>query len=151
MGQYFADYMATEPAQTLLTQSVSSMVDASGLQQQLASAMSGYMQDLMGNFSQSLADSLKTGMASVMEQVMGQIAANIQSAMEQMVQQLGENLANAFQFDPDEFASAFSMNMDADDLAELLQSMSLAQGSTYESNLSSLDYVDFADPSTISI
>lgn len=151
MGEYFADYMATEQAQNLLTQSVSSMVDASGLQQQLASAMSGYMQQLMGSVSQSLGESLKTGMVSVMEQVMGQIASNVQSAMESMVQQLGENLANAFQFDPDEFASAFSMNMDADDLAELLQSMSFAQGATYESNLSSLDYVDFADPSTISI
>ena len=63
----------------------------------------------------------------------------------------GENLADAFQIDPDDFANAFSMNMNADELAELLRSMSSAQGATYESNLSSLDYVDFNNPSSISI
>ena len=151
MGDYFADYMGSEPAQSLLSQGVASMVDTSGLQEQLASAMTGYMQELMGSLSASLAQSLQAGLAAVMEQVMGQIASNMQSAMEQVVRQLGENLADAFQFDQDEFAAAFSMNMDADDLSELLQSMSFAQGATYESNLSSLDYVDFDEPSVISI
>ena len=151
MGAYFADYMGTEQAQTLLTQSVAEMVDTSGLQAQLSSTMTDYMQSMMGSVSQALGESIKTSMASVMEQIMQQIAANMQTAMEGVVQQLGENLASAFQFDPEEFANAFTMNMDADDLSELLKSMSMTQGSTYESNLSSLDYVDFADPSTISI
>ncbi len=151
MGAYFADYMGTEQAQTLLTGSIASMVDASGLQEQLASTMTGYMQTLMGSVAQSLGSSIQTAMASVMEQVMQQIADNIQTAMEGVVQKLGENLADAFQFDPEDFAAAFTMNMDAEDLSELLQSMSFSQGATYESNLSSLDYVDFADPSTISI
>ena len=109
------------------------------------------MTELMGSFSSSMGDALKDGMASVMEQVMQQIADNIQSAMEEMINQLGENLADAFQIDPDDFANAFSMNMNADELAELLRSMSSAQGATYESNLSSLDYVDFDNPSSISI
>nr|WP_317399944.1 ABC transporter ATP-binding protein/permease [uncultured Gemmiger sp.] len=151
MGAYFADYMGTDQAQTLLTQSIAQMVDTSGLQTQLAATMSGYMQSMMGSVSQALGESIKTAMASVMEQVMQQIATNMQTAMEQVVQQLGENLASAFQFDPEEFANAFTFNMDADDLSELLKSMSMTQGSTYESNLSSLDYVDFSDPSGISI
>lgn len=41
--------------------------------------------------------------------------------------------------------------MNAEDLTELLRSMSSAQGATYESNLSSLGYVDFDSPSSISI
>ncbi|MGI6000357.1 MAG: ATP-binding cassette domain-containing protein [Candidatus Merdisoma sp.] len=151
MGEYFADYMNTEKAQAVLSQGVASMVDASGLQEQLAGSMQGYMTELMGSFSSSMGDALKDGMASVMEQVMQQIADNIQSAMEEMINQLGENLADAFQIDPDDFANAFSMNMNADELAELLRSMSSAQGATYESNLSSLDYVDFDNPSSISI
>ena len=151
MGAYFADYMSTDQAQTLLTGSIASMVDASGLQQQLASTMTVYMQTLMGSVADSLSSSIQTAMASVMEQVMQQIADNMQSAMEGVVEKLGENLANAFRFDPEDFAAAFSMNMDAEDLSELFQSMSFTQGATYESNLSSLDYVDFADPSTISI
>ena len=151
MGEYFADYMNTEKAQAVLSQGVASMVDASGLQEQLAGSMQSYMTELMGSFSSSMGDALKDGMASVMEQVMQQIADNIQSAMEEMINQLGENLADAFQIDPDDFANAFSMNMNADELAELLRSMSSAQGATYESNLSSLDYVDFDNPSSISI
>ena len=151
MGEYFADYMSTEQAQKVLSEGVSSMVDASGLQQQLAGSMQSYMTELMGSFSDSMGTALKDGMASVMEQVMEQIADNIQSAMEDVVKKLGENLADAFQIDPDEFAEAFSVNMNAEDLTELLRSMSSAQGATYESNLSSLGYVDFDSPSSISI
>ena len=151
MGEYFADYMSTEAAQKVLSEGVSSMVDASGLQQQLAASMQSYMTELMGSFSDSMGTALKDGMASVMEQVMEQIADNIQSAMEDVVKKLGENLADAFQIDPDEFAEAFSVNMNAEDLTELLRSMSSAQGATYESNLSSLGYVDFDSPSSISI
>ena len=151
MGEYFADYMSTEQAQKVLSEGVASMVDASGLQQQLAGSMQSYMTELMGSFSSSIGTALKDGMASVMKQVMQQIADNIQSAMEEVVKKLGENLADAFQIDPDEFAEAFSVNMDADDLTELLRSMSSAQGATYEGNLSSLGYVDFDSPSSISI
>ena len=151
MGDYFADYLSTEPAQTLLSQSVSSMVDTSGLEQQLTDTMSEYMETLMGSMSASLQSSIQAGMTAVMGQVMQQISQSIQSSMEQAMQQLSQNLTNAFQFDPDDFAATFSVKMDAEDLAELLQSMSMSQGVTYESNLSSLDYVDFSNPSTISI
>ena len=151
MGEYFADYMSTERAQKVLSEGVAAMVDTSGLQEQLAGVMKDYMTKLMGSFGESMGDALKEGLAAVMEQVMEQIADNIQSAMEEVVKKIGENLADAFQIDADDFAEAFSMNMDAEELSELLRSMSSAQGATYESNLSSLDYVDFDNPSEISI
>ena len=151
MGEYFADYMSTERAQKVLSEGVAAMVDTSGLQEQLAGVMKDYMTKLMGSFGESMGDALKDGLAAVMEQVMEQIADNIQSAMEEVVKKIGENLADAFQIDADDFAEAFSMNMDAEELSELLRSMSSAQGATYESNLSSLDYVDFDNPSEISI
>ena len=151
MGEYFADYMSTERAQKVLSEGVAAMVDTSGLQEQLAGVMKDYMTKLMGSFGESMGDALKDGLAAVMEQVMEQIADNIQSAMEEVVKKIGENLADAFQIDANDFAEAFSMNMDAEELSELLRSMSSAQGATYESNLSSLDYVDFDNPSEISI
>ena len=98
-----------------------------------------------------ITEAMEQTMQQVMTQVMTQIAAKIQTAMEASVNAMGENLAGAFQFDPDAFAKAFSIQMDAEDLTELLRSMNPTQGSTYESNLSTLDYVDFANPSTISI
>ena len=86
-----------------------------------------------------------------MEQVMEQIADKIQTSMEDAVTQLGENLSEAFQFSEEDFANVFSMNMNAEELAELLRSLSSAQGATYDSNLSALGYVDFDNPSGISI
>lgn len=159
IGTYFADYMATETAQKVLTSSVAAMVDASGLQQQLGSTMAAYMKTVGSSLAESLGSSLQTGMASVMEQameqvmgqVMLQVAENMQSVMEKAVNSLGDNLAEAFQFDPEDFAQAFSIQMDAEDLSELLQSLRLTQSDTYESNLSALDYVDFESPSIISI
>lgn len=159
IGTYFADYLGTEPAQKILSSNIASMVDASGLQQQLGTTMETYMKTVGNSLQDSLGNSLQTGLASVMEQameqvmgqVMLQVGENMQSVMEEAVNGLGENLAQAFQFDPNDFAEAFSIQMDAADLSELLQSMNLAQGATYESNLSSLDYVDFDNPSVISL
>ena len=151
MGEYFSAYMSTEKAQAILSQGVSSMVNTSGLQEQLASSMEAYMKELMGAFSGTLADSLKEGLSSVMEQVMEQIADKIQTSMEDAVTQLGENLSEAFQFSEEDFANVFSMNMNAEELAELLRSLSSAQGATCDSNLSALGYVDFDNPSGISI
>ena len=159
MGSYFADYMSSEQAQKVLSASIVSMVDASGLQQQLATTMESYMKTVGNSLADSLGTSLQSGLASViepaLEQVMGQVmlqvAENMQSVMEEAVNGMGENLAQAFQFDPEDFADAFSIQMDAEDLSELFQSMTLAQGATYENNLSSLDYVDFESPSAISI
>lgn len=159
LGSYFSDYLGTAQAQKVLAENVASMVDASGLQQQLGTAMETYMKALGSSLTESLGNSLKTGLTTflqqAMEQVMGQVmlqvGQNIQAAMEQAVHSLGENLSQSFQFDPEDFAKAFSIQMDAADLSELLQSLQTAQGDTYEGNLSDLDYVDFSNPSGISI
>lgn len=151
MGEYFSDYMSSEKAQAMLSQGISSMVDTSGLQEQLAGTLESYMQELMGTFSDSLGDTLKDSLTPVMEQLMEQIADKIQTSMEDAMTQLGENLSQAFQFSADDFANVFSMNMNAEELSELLRSLSSAQGATFENNLSSLGYVDFDSPSEISI
>ena len=159
IGTYFTDYMGTDQAQQIISAGIVSMVDASGVEQQLGSAMESYMKTVGSSLQQSLGTALETSLAPVMEQameqimgqVMLQVGQNMQSAMENAINSLGENLAQAFAFDPDDFANAFSIQMDAEDLSELLQSMTLAQGASYESNLSSLDYVDFDTPSAVSI
>ena len=53
--------------------------------------------------------------------------------------------------DGDAFANAFSMNMDFDEFSELMTSMNAAQSATYENNLRTLGYADFAEPSGIDI
>ena len=48
-------------------------------------------------------------------------------------------------------AKAFQMNMTEDDLKELMASMTMSATASYDNNLQKLGYVDFANPSQISI
>ena len=53
--------------------------------------------------------------------------------------------------DTEAFADAFQMNMSEEELSELMMSMQSTGEASYDSNLRSLGYVDFAVPSGISI
>ena len=65
--------------------------------------------------------------------------------------QLAGNMASAMSIDPDKFKEAFQMNMTGEDLTELMMSMSSGQDASYDGNLTTLGYVDFAEPSSIDI
>jgi ABC-type antimicrobial peptide transport system permease subunit len=71
--------------------------------------------------------------------------------MESMMRGLTDSLADMFKFDPEKLAEAFSMNMDAEELQNLLASLMNTEQSGYESNLTKLGYADLSDPSTITI
>ena len=53
--------------------------------------------------------------------------------------------------DGEAFAKAFQMNMSGDELMELLMSMGSSASTTYESNLQTLGYAEFDNPSGINI
>ena len=151
MGEYFADYLGTEEAGTLLSQGIVSMVDTQGIQQQISSSIESFMQEMMTSYGSSLTQALETQVTAAMQQVISQISGSIQSAMEQAMEQMGQNIQEALSIDPEEFMNAFSMNMDAEELMELLMSMNSTENASYESNLQTLGYVDFDEPSGISI
>ena len=65
--------------------------------------------------------------------------------------QVGDSLQNAVNMDADAFAAAFQMNMSGEDLAELMMSMDSGQNATYENNLRTLGYINFAEPGGIDI
>ena len=147
MGTFFLDYLSTPEAQSLLMSGVSGMVDAGGLQEQIAGALQSYFQEAMG----SVAQGLEGQISSVVFQLMEQIAARMQEAMQQTMERVGTNLQEAMQIDPEAFQRAFSMNMSGEELMELLMSMSSTESATYEGNLQTLGYVDFDEPSGIDI
>ena len=64
---------------------------------------------------------------------------------------MGSSLENAMHIDADAFVDAFSMNMTGEELTELMISMNRSASATYENNLLTLGYVDFDEPSEISI
>jgi len=65
--------------------------------------------------------------------------------------QLQNMLGSSMKIDTDAFAKAFQMNMTEDDLKELMTSMTMSATASYDNNLQKLGYVDFANPSQISI
>ena len=83
---------------------------------------------------------MQSGIQTVMQQAMGQIGTNLQKAM-----------GDAMTIDTEAFADAFQMNMSEEELSELMMSMQSTGEASYDSNLRSLGYVDFAVPSGISI
>lgn len=151
MGEYFISYLGTDDAKQKLSSGISSMVDTGNVEEQISSSIQGYVGSMMSSFAGEVAQNLETQITAAMTQVMAQISTGLEDAMGTAMTQLGQNLEDAMSIDSNMFAAAFTMNMDADDLTELMMSMSSAENATYENNLRTLGYVDFDVPSEIDI
>ena len=151
MGDYFADYLGTETAAGLLSEGIASMVDTEAIQQQISGSIESFMEEMMTSYGSGLTQVLETQVTAAMQHIMSQLSGSIQDTMTQAMRQVGENIQQAISIDPEEFMNAFTMNMDAEELMELLMSMNSSQDASYEGNLQSLGYVDFDEPSEISI
>ena len=151
IDEYFMEYLNTEDARTRLTEGLSGMIDTGSLREQITWSVESYMQEMMVSYSEALSQTLQTQITAAMEQMMGQISSAMEAAMAQALAQIGQNLQNAMHIDAEAFANAFTVNMDGEELAELFMSMGSTQDATYEGNLKSLGYVDFAVPSGIDI
>lgn len=151
MGEHFAAYLQTPEAQELLAGGMASMVDAGALEQQIASSLQSYMGQVMGAYGETVGQSLEIGVRSAMEQMMSQLASGMETAMAQAFSRLGEELERSMNIDAEEFANAFSFNMDGEELEELMMSMGAAENATYEGNLGKFGFADFDDPSGIDI
>ena len=123
------------------------MIDTGKLKKNLKKEVKKGVNKLTDEYS----DDIQTLMNAIMSQIMNQIGANIGDAMSSVMSQLGSGIGDMMNINGDAFADAFSMNMDFDEMAELMTSMSTAQSATYENNLRTLGYADFAEPSEIDI
>ena len=117
-----------------------------------------YLQQAMGEVTKRMGDEIaatvsaqvKAGMASAMDQVATQMSGAMSDVAAQMSGSLA-NLQDAFSVDGDAFAKAIHFNMDASDLASLMQSYANAGKLTYDNNLSTLGYADESDPQSVKI
>ncbi|HIU25043.1 MAG TPA: ABC transporter ATP-binding protein/permease [Candidatus Copromorpha excrementigallinarum] len=132
----FKEYLATDEAGRILSEGLSSAVDAEAVEGQIMAAVERYMQEVMSSYGNALNKAVE-------EQV--------SSAMGQMAEQMTSGLQNAVSINPSAFAEAFKINMSPEELTSLMMSMSSEGGSSYEGNLAALGYVDFDDPSAIDI
>ncbi len=151
----FESYMQTEQFQQLLADSMSELLAGANLEQQVSGAIQQAMQTVMEQYSaqisQALQSQLSAAMSTAMQQLSSQLSQQLQSGMQQSLSKLGSQMENALKIDADAFQNAIQINMTEEDLTELMKSTMLSSTSTYDSNLQSLGYADFDDPSTISI
>ena len=151
----FESYMQTEQFQQLLADSMRELLAGANLEQQVSGAIQQAMQAVMEQYSaqisQALQSQLGSAMSTAMQQLSSQLSQQLQSGMQQSLSKLGSQMENALKIDADAFRNAIQINMTEEDLTELMKSTMLSSTSTYDSNLQSLGYADFDDPSTISI
>ena len=155
MGEYFLDYLGTGDAQNRLSSGLADVIDMDSLEQQVGTAVQSYMAEAMGVYTEALSQTLETQITSAMGQITSQITGGLEAVMQQAMTQVGSQLQgameNALSIDEEAFAEAFQMNMNEEELSELMMSMNTAESATYEGNLQKLGYVDFDEPSMISI
>ena len=151
----FESYMQTEQFQQLLADSMRELLAGANLEQQVSGAIQQAMQTVMEQYSaqisQALQSQLGSAMSTAMQQLSSQLSQQLQNGMQQSLSKLGSQMENALKINADAFRNAIQINMTEEDLTELMKSTMLSSTSTYDSNLQSLGYADFDDPSTISI
>ena len=151
MGLHFLTYLQTEDGQRRLAEGLAATVDTDALEDQLMKAVETYMGSAMASYGNAIGDALKDQISSALQQMMTQLASGMTEALGSAMSNIGSALQDAISVDTDAFAEAFQMNMTGEDLTELMMSMSSGQDASYDGNLTTLGYVDFAEPSSIDI
>ena len=136
MGTYFLEYIQSDETQAYLQTELQGLLDESGLLSQFESNLQQEMQTVLSQYGASLTSSLEQQISSQLQAQMSQLAGNMQ---------------NAISIDADKFAQAIQVNMTEEELSELMLSMMSRETTTYESNLSKLQYASFDSPSSISL
>lgn len=149
LASYFDQYLSTEGAQDVLNQieAVAGEPVRTRVQEIVSDYISGSLAPYLQNFLQSLSSQigsaissqLQSAMASVLEQYAAQATASL------------ANLQSSFSVNVDALESAVHFNMDAEDLASLMESYANASQLTYDNNLQTLGYATPDDPAAIQI
>lgn len=143
LSQSFTDYLSSDEASAILAEAVSRALDTSGLEKKAAALFSRYSASI-GN---AIGAAMESAMAGLSEQLTQAIADNLSG----LTEQFAANLQDAFQIDPEALAEAFSMNMDAAELRDLMTALMSKQSNTYSGNLRKLGYATDETPSSITI
>ena len=155
----FSSYMKTEAFQQLLAESMGDLLDTSGLEEQFSEVMQQNFQTVMESYSSQLSEALQTQLTAAIQSQMGpaieklaaQLEQKITVAIQSNISQLTSQVESALKIDASAFQNAIQINMTGSDLTELIKSTLLASSSSYDSILSDLGYVDYAEPAGIYI
>ncbi len=134
--EYFMLYLQSEEAQAFIQTEIQEVLQETGLTEQFQTSLQKQMQTIMSEYTTTITQSLQKQISAAMSEQMGQI---------------GKNMQNAIQIDTNAFSQAFQMNMTQEELSELMLSLMTTETSSYDGNLSKLQYADKDKPSQISI
>ncbi|MCD7750184.1 MAG: FtsX-like permease family protein, partial [Lachnospiraceae bacterium] len=167
-GLGFTDYLSSDTASQILMSGLMSMIDTTELENQLTSAIEAAITDMMTELMNVIAQAIEEQMTEIMEElmeaieeeitevmtemmteIMDEVMDSIETAMTQMMEDMTDSLETAFEIDSDVLAEAFQFNLDSESLAEIMTSLS--SSTSYDSNLETFGYLDFANPSEIDI
>lgn len=118
----FSNYLQTNSAQTIITSSASTWLDTSAMENEMTSQMS----NVITNMSNSITSAIQNSMGSMMSNIT---------------------------IDSSAFTNAIKFNSDSKEISELLTTMlySSSSNESYEKNLTTLNYADEKEPSSIAI
>ncbi|MBR3357817.1 MAG: ABC transporter ATP-binding protein/permease [Solobacterium sp.] len=135
----FAEYMNTDSAKKILSDTVSKAVDTSELQEEITKTYSSY------------ASTFTSEITKLMNRVSSKIMTTITSQLQNVLSRSMMSMMNAFHVDTDAFTRAIQFNMTEEQLSGLMSSMMSTERTTYETNLRILGYADSARPTVITI
>lgn len=128
----FNNFIQSEKGQALIQSQVGSLIDQTTMVEQFQTQLQSQMNVIMNEVTASLSTQLETELTKQL----GGVASSFQ---------------NAFHVDTDKIASAFQVNMDEKEMAELMRSLMTKEMSSLDGNLKKLGYADFSKPTTINI
>lgn len=120
---------------------------------QLQSQLMNQVQNqLMSVFQTQLMAQLENQLSSqIQNQFMPIVQGQIQNAMKDAMGNFPEQLQNAMSIDEENFAKAFKLTMDEDEILEIMNTIMNPKISSYEKNMQILGYADSEVPSQIDI
>ncbi len=128
LSDSFTEYLNLESTQQLIRSNTSSMMEAAG--------------------GISINESVT---AAITQQLTVALQESMSGAINSMMESMKSSIADSLTIDESALSDMLNVNIDSDYLADMLTSMQSSIGTTYESNLTSLGYVDFDNPSEIDI
>ncbi len=140
--------------QTLAPQLQEQLTDqiASQVVPQVAAALTQAIVQAVGNSTQAAVSAYMQQAMTVMATQLGSaLQQQVSSALSTTMSQFSSSMQNAFSVDTSAFANAFKVNLDANDLTDIMQSMSTSEQRSYENNLKNFGYADLAKPYEVSI
>ncbi len=155
LGDVLQSYMETVISEygSSIGSSMEDMMNSYGTV--ISEAIEAQMDDLVPTMMTQIEDQLSGSMESSMTQIEDQLSGSMESIMTQMMEQITSSLEESLDLDmdidEDAFMDAFQFDMDVDELTELLTSLNYNGTATYDSNLQTLGYVNFDDPTEIDI